>query len=106
MYGLDGNYLKMQGDALAKMQVVFQSEQNRKQILTQLESMEHLRKIREQVQESEKSNSNHLSLIQDEDQSSHQQFNGEEGYYEGDKNIKNEESNFVKSSKNHIDIKV
>lgn len=54
MRGLDGNYINAQGDHSARMQVVYQAEQNRQQVQAQLEGTEALRKLREQVNETEK----------------------------------------------------
>ena len=54
MRGLDGNYLNMQGDASARIQVAYQAEQNRQQIRAQVEASEALRKLREQVNEAER----------------------------------------------------
>ena len=53
MRGLDGNYINAQGDALARMQLAYQSEQNRQQIRAQMESAEELRKLREDVNPAE-----------------------------------------------------
>ena len=54
MRGLDGNYINTQGDAIARMQVAYQAEQNRQQIRAQMESAEELRKLREEVNAAEK----------------------------------------------------
>ena len=57
MRGLDGNYINTQGDALTRMQVAYQAEQNRQQIRAQTEAADALRKLREDVNEIEKKNS-------------------------------------------------
>lgn len=107
MHGLDGNYLKMQGDALARLQVAYQSEQNRQQILAQLESVDNLRKLREQVQETEKeSNSSRPNNIQDEQSSNNQSFAYDESFNKNEENSGNEELEVSLNNKNHIDIKV
>jgi hypothetical protein len=54
MRGLDGNYINTQGDALSRMQVVYQTEHYRQQIRAQQEAVETLRKLREEVEEPEK----------------------------------------------------
>jgi len=54
MRGLDGNYINTQGDALARIQVAYQAEQNRQQLRAQLEAADALRKLREDVNEIEK----------------------------------------------------
>ena len=54
MRGLDGNYINTQGDITARMQVAFQAEQYRQQIRAQLEAADTLRKLREEVEETEK----------------------------------------------------
>ena len=53
MRGLDGNYINTQGDALARLQVAYQAEQNRQQLRAQTEAADSLRKLREQVNEAE-----------------------------------------------------
>jgi FPC/CPF motif-containing protein YcgG len=54
MRGLDGNYINTQGDALARLQVAYQAEQNRQQLRAQTEAADSLRKLRERVNEAEK----------------------------------------------------
>jgi len=49
MHGLDGNYIKMQGELLARMQVAYQSEQTAQQTRAQAQNLEALRQLREQV---------------------------------------------------------
>jgi hypothetical protein len=49
MRGVDGNYLKMQGEMLARMQVAYQAEQTAQQTRAQAQSVEALRQLREQV---------------------------------------------------------
>jgi hypothetical protein len=70
MRGLDGNYLNAQGDALSRMQMVYQSEQNRQQIQAQVGAQDALRKLREQVNESEEAGTAHGSRVVGEDQGS------------------------------------
>jgi len=70
MRGLDGNYLNAQGDALSRMQVVYQSEQNRQQIQAQVGAQDALRKLREQVNVSEEAGTAHESRVVGEDQGS------------------------------------
>lgn len=107
MRGLDGNYLKMQGDALARLQVAYQSEQNRQQMLAQLESVDNLRKLREQVQETEKkSNSSRPTFVQGDQNSNNQNFKQEESFNKRNENPSSEELEASLNNKNHIDIKV
>jgi hypothetical protein len=54
MRGLDGNYINTQGDVLTRMQVVYQAEQYRQQIRAQMEAVDTLKKLREEVEETEK----------------------------------------------------
>lgn len=54
MRGIDGNYLNTQGDATARMQTAYQSEQGRQQATAQAQAADALRKLREQVNEAEK----------------------------------------------------
>jgi hypothetical protein len=54
MRGLDGNYINTQGDVLTRMQVVYQAEQYRQQIRAQMEAVDTLKKLREEVWETEK----------------------------------------------------
>jgi hypothetical protein len=49
MRGVDGNYIKMQGEMLARMQVAYQAEQTAQQTRAQAQSLESLRQLREQV---------------------------------------------------------
>jgi hypothetical protein len=67
MRGLDGNYINTQGDASARMQVAYQVEQNRQQIQAQLETLNTIRKLKEQVNETEKQDpSSGLDAVRDE----------------------------------------
>jgi hypothetical protein len=54
MRGLDGNYINTQGDVLTRMQVIYQAEQYRQQIRAQLEAADTLKKLREEVEQTEK----------------------------------------------------
>jgi hypothetical protein len=54
MRGLDGNYINTQGDVLTRMQVVYQTEQYRQQVRAQQEAIETLKKLREEVEQTEK----------------------------------------------------
>ena len=79
MRGLDGNYINAQGDALARLQVAYQAEQNRQQLRAQTEAADSLRKLREQVNEAEKKYaSTGPSEIKDEQGSASQFFWGGE----------------------------
>ena len=49
MQGLDGNYLKMQGDSTARMQVGLQAEVQAQQLRAQAASDEALRRLHEEV---------------------------------------------------------
>ncbi len=55
MQGVDGNYLKMQGEMLARLQVGLQAEAQAQQTRAQSASEEALRRLREQVVEMEAS---------------------------------------------------
>jgi hypothetical protein len=55
MHGVDGNYLKMQGEMLARMQVAYHAEQMAQQSRAQAQSMEALRQLREEVEVATKS---------------------------------------------------
>lgn len=50
MRGVDGNYIKMQGELLARLQVAYQAEQTAQQTRAQAQSLEALRQLREQVE--------------------------------------------------------
>ena len=79
MRGLDGNYINTQGDATARMQLAYQAEQNRQQIKAQLEAVDSLRKLREQVNETEKSVSSlGPKVVSDDQGSSSQNFGDDE----------------------------
>jgi len=84
MRGLDGNYLNAQGDALSRMQMVYQSEQNRQQVQAQLGSQDALRKLREQVNGSEETGTAHELRVTGEDQGSRRELGGEQGPSEKD----------------------
>ena len=70
MRGLDGNYLNAQGDALSRIQVAYQSEQNRQQVQAQIGAQDALRRLREQVNESEETGTAHGPKVVGEDQGS------------------------------------
>ena len=53
MRGLDGNYMNAQADALARIQVAYLAEQNVQQLRAQAQAAESLRKLREEVLESQ-----------------------------------------------------
>ena len=48
---VDGNYLKMQGEALARMQVSYQAETQAQQVRAQVAGDEALRRLREEVEQ-------------------------------------------------------
>jgi hypothetical protein len=48
---VDGNYLKMQGEALARMQVSYQAESQAQQVRAQVAGDEALRRLREEVEQ-------------------------------------------------------
>ncbi len=50
MQGLDGNYLKMQGDSTVRMQVGLQAEVQAQQLRAQAASDEALRRLHEEVE--------------------------------------------------------
>lgn len=66
MRGLDGNYLKMQGEMLARMQVAYQAEQVAQQTRAQTQNLEALRQLREQVQVAEQSGTKDGPAVVDE----------------------------------------
>ncbi|GEM_PF-2278121 len=49
MTSLDGNYLKMQGEALARMQVAYQAESQAQQVRAQAASEKAIQRLREEV---------------------------------------------------------
>lgn len=49
MRGVDGNFLKMQGEMLTRMQVAYQAEQVAQQVRAQTQGFEALRQLREEV---------------------------------------------------------
>lgn len=109
MRGLDGNYINTQGDALARMQLAYQTEQNRQQIRAQMESMEELRKLREDVNAADKKDAaGGPPEVKDDQGASSQDFEGSldlEDRKRGSDQPKSEEE--VKSpSVTHIDIRV
>ena len=50
MHGVDGNYLKMQGEILTRLQVAYQADQTAQQTRAQAQGQEALRQLREQVE--------------------------------------------------------
>ncbi len=110
MRGIDGNFIHAQGDATARMQLAYQTEQNRQQIKAQMEVAESLKKLREQVVETEKLDSSVVSKMVTDDQGSETQTPfGEEKNDEGSKR-KDQEKEIAEDSgetitKTHIDIR-
>ena len=111
MRGLDGNYINTQGDASAKMQVVYQAEQDRQQMRAQLEAADALRKLREQVNEAEKeSASGGTRVVQDDQGSNSEQFASKDDDGEksnsGNKGLLRDGDGPMSPIKTHIDIRV
>jgi len=111
MRGLDGNYINTQGDALARIQVAYQAEQNRLQIRAQTESVDALRKLREQVNETErKSDSTGPGIVKGDQGSTSGPFyfyNGDRTNSEPDNSEPEKEDEGDLSLKQiHIDIRV
>jgi hypothetical protein len=111
MRGLDGNYINAQGDHTAKMQVVYQAEQNRQQVQAQLEGTEALRKLREQVNEAGKRDETKgPRQVTDEHKSDSRDNFKEKDSREEKAEKKNESVEEVKQSGSsipaHIDIRV
>jgi hypothetical protein len=111
MRGLDGNYINTQGDASAKMQVVYQAEQDRQQMRAQLEASDALRKLREQVNETEKEGaSGGTRTVQDDQGSNSGQFasSGDSDRKSGNQKQQLEQDGVgsVPLVKTHIDIRV
>jgi hypothetical protein len=109
MRGLDGNYINTQGDALAKMQVAYQAEQNRQQIRAQMEHLDELRKLREQVNETEKENpASGPQEVKDDESSSFRNFSQEKETKKKDSQIviTEKEETPVSKPHSHIDIRV
>ena len=110
MRGLDGNYINTQGDAVARMQVAYQAEQNRQQIRAQMESTEELRKLREDVNAAEKKDaSGGPPQVRDDQGASSEAFERPFGQQEEKPNRSKEET--VEDGPNppslaHIDIRV
>jgi hypothetical protein len=110
MRGLDGNYMNMQGDASTRIQVAYLAEQNVQQARAQAEAIDSLRKLREEVKESQAgSGSSQLSEVKDYRD---EQAGG--GSFEKPKNrgqrsfAVKEENDFEKRQHpvSHIDLKV
>ncbi len=111
MRGLDGNYLNTQGDASARMQVNYQAEINRQQLMAQLEGVESLRKLREQVNQAEKQGSSPGPRQVAEDQGSEARDGDREQNSAKRKSEKPKEESAGtepadKATKSHIDIRV
>lgn len=110
MKGLDGNYLNTQGDASARMQVAYQSEQNRQQIRAQLEAVDTLRKLREQVNETEKKNgSGGPAEVKDDSESNQGNYSKKDESLDGDakrEKGQKEERDASPFSISHIDVRV
>ena len=111
MRGLDGNYLNAQGDALSRMQVVYQSEQNRQQVQAQLGAQDALRKLREQVNESEEAGASHGSRVVGDDRGSQREPEGERPSSQRGKNGSKEMGSLPgrqddSGPLSHIDIRV
>jgi hypothetical protein len=107
--GLDGNYISTQGDALARMQVAVQAEQNRQQIRTQIEALDALRKLREDVNEIEKKTSSAGPDEVKADQGSNSRSYSEEDYRKKEKSSHSSEDEGGPQKPptlTHIDIKV
>lgn len=111
MRGLDGNYLNTQGDALARLQVAYQAEQNRQQLRAQTEAMNDLRKLREQVNEPKKKDAFTGPREIKDDQGSTSEFfqGGEKRERKPSKAVAEEDGRTVLESElkhAHIDIRI
>ena len=110
MRGLDGNYINTQGDAIARMQVAYQGEQNRQQIRAQMESTEELRKLREDVNAADKKEaSGGAPEVRDDQGASSQAFEQSPGQQEEKQRWPSKESveeGPVPPTMTHIDIRV
>lgn len=113
MRGLDGNYINTQGDTSARIQVVYQAEQNRQQIRAQVEATDALRKLREQVNETEKKSSSAGPVAIRDDQGKASGGFSQGGFEEkreemparnNNESVNNVESTPAKQA--HIDIRV
>ena len=112
MRGLDGNYINTQGDALARMQLAYQAEQNRQQIRAQLETADELRKLREEVNAAEKKDATGGPSVVKDDQgasSQGQAFEQEMSFGQGRPETSSESKEEKKTTEGfppHIDIRV
>lgn len=111
MRGLDGNYINTQGDASTRIQVAYQGEQNRQQIRAQTESLEELRKLREQVNETEKKKNSTAPGIVKEDEGFNSRAYSQGGRSDSETLASDQEKETVKENESslrqsHIDIRV
>ena len=110
MRGFDGNYINTQGDASAKLQLAYQIEQNRQQVRAQLEATDTLRKLREQVNETEKKDaSGGPAEVKDDRGSRSNHFEKNDG--SSDEDSRREDQSMDKQRlapifQSHIDIRV
>jgi len=113
MRGLDGNYINTQGDHSARLQVIYQAEQNRQQVQAQIEGAEALRKLREQVSEIEKQNDTNSLRKINEDGSDPRENLKEKDFSKNDEDKKSKQQKKIMDTNrsnssilSHIDIRV
>lgn len=110
MRGIDGNFINAQGDATARMQLAYQTEQNRQQMKAQMEAADALRKLREEVVETEKLDSSRVpKLVSDNEGSNSGAFLGQEpkegNASKGDSSKEDGAENLETVLRTHIDIR-
>ncbi len=114
MHGVDGNYLKMQGELLSRLQVGTLAEQTAQQTRAQAQSVEALRQLREQVQTMAQSDArNKAPLVEEKNEGQFRRF--QEGRKRSSEDVRQgteggaetaaPESGFLPGNR-HVDVRI